>query len=248
MKILIIFLGESFRLGGQYNRNRGSLESHDNQMLACESHNKFINHLLQKSPENKVDTFLATYSTQYYQELKKCYEPFVIGENVYDDVIGYNQLFHNAINNVNVGAYDIILTIRIDIFLKEEFFNNFDLNWNTIRFTFNTWFKGKCGEYPRVGDLIYYIPKKYFSYLNHIVLCHESWEILMNRTNLTCLDLDFMINTYHDSDSEKDFNPLYYIVNRPENNHWHTQGEHFDKNVFIKPDSSSKSRSFKMRF
>jgi hypothetical protein len=38
-----------------------------------------------------------------------------------------------------------------------------------------------------------------------------------------------MINTYHDSDSEKDFNPLYYIVNRAQSTVWHSEGLLFDK-------------------
>jgi len=249
MRILLIFLGESFRLGGQYNRNRGTAESYEDQMKACHSHCEFIKHLSQKNPENKVDVFLASYTTQYYQDLRKVYEPYLVGETIYDDVIGYNQLFHKAIQNINVDTYDILVTIRIDIFLKEQFFNVFNTSWNTINFTFNTWYKMKSGEYPRVADLIYYIPKKYFDYLNNIMLCHESWEILMKHSNLTSNDLDFMINTYHDSDSAKDYNPLYYIVNRTENCEWHTSGEIFNKNEFIEKDNAKILRDkFKMRF
>ena len=45
-------------------------------------------------------------------------------------------------------------------------------------------------------------------------------------------DLDTMINTYHDSDSAKDYNPLYYIVNRPENKIHHSEGVFFNKYAF----------------
>ena len=41
-----------------------------------------------------------------------------------------------------------------------------------------------------------------------------------------------MINTFHDSDSQKDFNPLYYIVNRPQNTVWHDNEYIFDKSIF----------------
>ena len=51
----------------------------------------------------------------------------------------------------------------------------------------------------------------------------------MKNTDLTYDDLDTMINTYHDSDSSKDYNPLYYIVNRPENIIWHREGHIFNK-------------------
>lgn len=38
-----------------------------------------------------------------------------------------------------------------------------------------------------------------------------------------------MINTFHDSNSAKDWNPLYYIVNREESSIFHTKDEIFDK-------------------
>jgi hypothetical protein len=40
-----------------------------------------------------------------------------------------------------------------------------------------------------------------------------------------------MLNTYHDSDSAKDFNPIYYIVNRNVNNTQRIK-EIFDKYNF----------------
>ena len=40
-----------------------------------------------------------------------------------------------------------------------------------------------------------------------------------------------MINTYHDSDSAKDYNPIYYIVNRHETS-IHTTKKIFDKYNF----------------
>jgi len=230
MKTLIIFLGESFRLGSQNNRNIGTPESYDGQMKAGESHNKFIRFLSDKNPNNKIEVFLATYNTPYYQDLKNYYEEFLVGENVYDNVIGYNNLFHETISKINTDQYDIIISIRIDILLKDHFFDIFDINWETIRVTFNVWFKHKCGRHPRIGDFIYFIPKKYFSYLSKFVLGHETWQMLIEHTDLTYDNIDVMINTYHDSDTEKDFNPLYCIVNRPHTDIWHTQNENFDKN------------------
>lgn len=45
--------------------------------------------------------------------------------------------------------------------------------------------------------------------------------------------MDTMIHMYHDSDSYKDINPLYYIVNRAETRYFHSKGFIFDKNNFI---------------
>ena len=64
------------------------------------------------------------------------------------------------------------------------------------------------------------------------MICHDTWCDLINTTDLTYNDLDTMINTYHDSDSFKDYNPLYYIVNRPESKIWHSKGHIFNKYNF----------------
>jgi hypothetical protein len=88
--------------------------------------------------------------------------------------------------------------------------------WNTIRFISICWDKcDRCGEHPRVNDMMMYIPRKYFNRLDQLELSHESWIHLIHR-GFTYEDLDMMCDTYHDSDSEKDFNPYYAIVNRPE--------------------------------
>jgi hypothetical protein len=37
-------------------------------------------------------------------------------------------------------------------------------------------------------------------------------------------NISYFVNTYHDSDSEKDWNPLYKIANRPESKIWYSEG------------------------
>jgi len=79
-----------------------------------------------------------------------------------------------------------------------------------------------------------FVPRKYFKYLGYIHWTpdgHHQWYDLITHAKLKYDDLDTMINTYHDSDSAKDFNPLYYIVNRPETQVHHTT-ELFDKWAF----------------
>jgi len=71
-----------------------------------------------------------------------------------------------------------------------------------------------------------YIPKNY--HLDLITLNHDSWEELCKK-GFKYSDIDVMINTYHDSDSSKDFNPLYTIVNRNKTNKWYSPNEIFDK-------------------
>jgi hypothetical protein len=77
-----------------------------------------------------------------------------------------------------------------------------------------------------------FIPSKYYYLKDKINVYHNTWETLIEENDLTYDDIDTMINTYHDSDSEKDYNPFYYIVNRPSTDEWYTKGEIFDKYNF----------------
>ena len=77
-----------------------------------------------------------------------------------------------------------------------------------------------------------FIPNKYYIYIKKIIISHNTWCDLINTTDLNYNDLDTMINTYHDSDSFKDYNPLYYIINRTECKIWHSNGHIFNKHTF----------------
>tara|TARA_A100001015_G_C14679767_1_gene590228 strand:- start:9 stop:302 length:294 start_codon:yes stop_codon:yes gene_type:complete len=69
-----------------------------------------------------------------------------------------------------------------------------------------------------------FVPKKYFNIIEYINMGHSTWNELVggqvgghvrHKTNiLTYDDFDCMIYTYHDSNSEGDWNPFYYTVNR----------------------------------
>lgn len=231
MNGLIIFLGESFRYGNQGTRNRGSKESYSEQIKACNSHIDFIEHTIKTFQLNSMSVFLASYNTQYDNDLLTIYNKYLVGYKLYDNVIGFNHLFHNSIKSIeNINIYDFILYIRIDLYLKEDFFICFNPRINTILFPNigrKRWII--VNKYPRVNDMMLFIPKKYYKYIKHFSCNHYTWRDLMKNTDLTYDDLDTMINTYHDSDSYKDYNPLYYIVNRPENIVWHSKGNIFNK-------------------
>ena len=239
MKGLLLFIGESFRLGGQHTRNRGTMESYDEQMKACDSHIKFIEHINAKYNVN-VSCYISTYETQYDNKLLEKYKTYLIGNKIYNHLIGITSLYQNSIEDVkkieNIEYFDFILYIRIDLCLKEKFFDVFNPKLNTIHFSTICWHKdhfffhnGDYKKQPRLNDNILFIPLKYFKYIQNIKLCHETWGILINTTDLTYADLDVMIDTFHDSDSQKDFNPLYYIVNRPETSVNNSKGHIFNK-------------------
>ena len=233
MNGLIIFIGESFRLGNQGTRNRGSIESYNDQINACNNHISFIDYIIEKFNLH-IDIYIATYNTQFNQDLLLIYDKYLIGKDLYDNVIGLNNLFKNVINKINnIDNYDFILYIRIDLFLKDYFINIFNPNCDKILVpTICSIPNHKHKNNPRVNDMLLFIPKKYYKYINNIIICHENWHNLIKNTNLTNDDMDVMINTYHDSDSYKDWNPLYYIVNRYETNIFHSKEHFFNKYNF----------------
>ena len=51
----------------------------------------------------------------------------------------------------------------------------------------------------------------------------------MESTNLTYDDVGAYVDTLHDADSAKDFNPLYFLANRRVNPEWHDRGKIFNK-------------------
>lgn len=226
MKALAIFIGEAFRSGG---RIIGEDNSFKAQIDACGTHKNFID-ILRNKHKIDCDIFVGSYNTRFNKKLLKNYKRNLIGYFFLDERIGLNNLFHKCINSVESNKYDYIFYIRIDLFLKDNFFDIFSLNNDKIVFPTICWYKDhkfkkiKC---PRVNDMTLFIPKKYFKFLDDIILGHECWLYLVTKTSLCYKNFDVMINTFHDSDSFKDWNPLYYIVNRPESKEWHSKGKIF---------------------
>ena len=236
MNSLLILFGESFRLGGQCNRNRGSEKSYKEQINASLSHIKFIESL--KKNNINMTVSINSYTTKFNNSLNEIYKSVLVDSEYYENLIGMNKLIHNCIDRItNINNYDFILCMRIDLFLKDlflkdKFFESFNPYSNKILFP-SVCFKPfhKCGIHPRVNDMMMFIPKKYFDFIKKFELSHNSWHDLIVSHKLSYEDLDMMLNTYHDSDSAKDFNPIYYIVNRNVNN-THKTKEIFDKYNF----------------
>jgi hypothetical protein len=231
MKGLFIILGECFRSGNQYTRIRGLPESYDQQINACNSHIDFF-----KSIEKsiKIDVFIGSYHTPYNSELFSIYKHYLIGNLMYDKVIGLTNLFKNCIKKIHPNNYDFIFYFRIDLCFKPEMINAFRPKRQMILFPcicFIPYHKTE-DEHPRVNDTMMFIHKKYFKYLHRMIISHDSWSHMINNMDLTYEDLGVMIQTYHDSDSYKDLNPLYYIVNREECKTWKCYDKIFSKYHF----------------
>jgi hypothetical protein len=237
MKCLILIFGESFRTGSQGSRIKGDNNSYQEQIKACNSHLKFFKFLENKyNIPLEIKVSLLTYSTKFDKDLKNIYNDYIIKYEILHDLIGLNGLFHRSYSDIKLDDFDFILYFRIDLYLKDYFFEIFNPYWKTIRFATILWVRNQvCDNYPTNNDMIIFIPNKYFIHLSSFDLTyHCTWKYLILNAKLTDNDLDTMINTFHDSDSQKDFNPLYYIVNRPENTKWHDEGLIFNKLTYLK--------------
>lgn len=233
MKGLLLLFGESFRWGGQHTRDRGRYVSYPAQIDASKSHKRWIDHTKQKYHAD-INVSINSYTTRFDDDLTSIYLLDLKKSIFYPEMIGQNGLIQRCIQHLkeDLKEYDFILYMRIDLYLKDTFFDIFDPTWDKIMFP-SICFEPhhKCGPHPRVNDMMMFIPKKYFSHLN-VGLGHDSWYNLIERQSLTYEDLDTMLNTYHDSDSGKDFNPIYFIVNRPEESNHLTTRSIFNKYNF----------------
>jgi hypothetical protein len=227
---LFVLIGESFRTGGQFSRIKGNKSSYSDQMAAVDSVLTSIK-LLEKKFNVHVGVSLGTYFTQYTSDLVKAYSGRLVGKPDIRDsntTAGLNPFFQTAIeratgpNQTLEELYDFIFYCRIDLFLKPTFHAVLDLSWSNIRFPFICWKRSATtrNHHPRVSDAMLFFPSHYFKYMAQFVIGHDAWSNAVTHLSLTYDDMDVMITTFHDSDSQKDWNPLYRVVNRPESISW----------------------------
>lgn len=218
MRVLFVILGEAFRTGGQNSRETGNPKSYNAQMEACKSHIKLFEYL-QTKMKTAIDVCIETYPTQYNYELYKIYKKYDKYKYEHNNKIGITGLFKHAISRIPINSYDFVFYLRIDLCLKDKMLSLVRFDENKILFPFICFTIHDCdkiGKYPRVCDTFMIIPKKHFNIFKQIEIDHHSWKHLMEKNNLCLKQIDTMIYTYHDSDSQKDLNPLYYIANRPQ--------------------------------
>ena len=232
MKGCLLFYGASFRLGGQHTTNQGSIESYSEQMKACMSHKEWIT--LLESKKIHVDVCISSYTTPFNQDLLSVY-PHVTKYTFHSELIGQNNLIDNGLRQIHLPSYDFVFLLRIDIYLKPYFLNMVP-TWKEIRWP-SICMKPRhttLHKHPRVNDMMLYVPKKYYICLPYFKkgYGHDLWDFLIRHTHLTYRDLDTMLPTFHDSDSAKDFNPLYYIVNREQSPIHHTR-DTFHKSDYV---------------
>ena len=229
--LAIILRGESFRTGSQHSRNIGSDISYEQQKEACATHIKLAEKI--ESLGYNVDFYIDTYSTKYDNEMLGWYGSRVKAYKFHPTYLDSQQaLLKDSIDLLkdSLNTYDALLIMRLDLFLKDQYINEYNPGVETIQFLFVLWhFNRKTPKgNPNIDASIFHYPKKYFKNLsvlaglvNGKIQLHE----LLDYDNIVYnVDYTFLTDGFHDSDSEKDFNFYYKMANRPENPIWHDIG------------------------
>ena len=222
-KGLFLLRGESFREGGQFSRVIGSENFVTDQMEAAHTHKKLISKL--QSEGNIIHVALDTVSTSYDKLLM----------DVYGDIESYNfkskhdmsQYYgvQKALDNIEYlfkqNDYDFLVISRNDLFLRDEFINLFNVNDEDIKFPCVCWYENRKlnSGLPRVVDTFLFIPKQFLGLRKTFRVQgfkdgHDLLELWVK--SYSNLRYSFYINTYHDSNTIHDWNPLYKMIGRPE--------------------------------
>ena len=148
-----------------------------------------------------------------------------------DKIPGRDFMIQSTIDNINKlnkYEYDFILFIRIDLFLKPDFYDVIDTNIDKISFIANNYDTNTClTKYkndPVIVDLFVLVPKKYFYILDkNFKLNHNSWTYYKQKYNLSDDDMTFISNKIFDSNSYRENNPYYLMSSRKENKNLHKE-------------------------
>lgn len=226
-KALILMVGETFRDGGQHTRLRDTEFSYHRQKQASDSHIDFFETL---KKQYNLHVHLESYETKYIDDIKSWYKnchKFTINLRKHLHPNGITMLATEYIKNIDIDQYDWIFAYRPDLELKKYFIRNFDPTWQKLMYPNRLWLPWThCGSLPRINDTMMYCPRNYFNILKDggIKLYHHGLYDYIIHHGLQKHHCGFMIPTLHDSDTAKDYNPLYRMVSRNENKYWYSYG------------------------
>ena len=232
-KALICYYGGAFREGDVFSTKQDSKYGYDSQKNNSITHAKLKEVLNEKGYQ--TDILINTRNTKYGNLLKSWYEPYnMIINKLSDKIHGRDYMIQSTIDNIkklNISDYDFILFIRIDLFLKPDFFDVLDTESDKINFLANNYNPRDCinkkDNDPVVNDLFILIPKKYFYILDSkFKLHHESWNYLKKQYKLKDSDMTFMSDKMFDANSIIDKNPYYLMSSRKENKELHNKDKY----------------------
>lgn len=231
-KCLICYYGGGFRDGNMESTTQDTPNGYKNQEYASKTHMKL--HKMLKEKKINYDIIINTYNSKYIDKLNEWYNPNELIKNEINQSIkstdGRDNLITEICKKINQKKeYDFILFIRIDLFLKPDFYKVLNFESNKIEFLAHHYDPKNCHSYSKNGDpiivdLFLYIPKKYKYILDdNFYLMHDSWEYYKKTYQLTNDDMRFMTTIMFDANTYKDLNPYYVISGRPENKKIHNK-------------------------
>lgn len=234
-KFLVIITGEAFRKGGYHSRKRDKAESIPEQLKASESQMDFLN-FVSKKFNMGYDVSLNCYKSIYIDQLLNIYQPLYDNSNKYIEAWKQKKQTLQAIKDIpDLNVYESILILRVDLIIKEYFWRVFDPLCEKIMFPcimHTSYCKVRNTDLPRVVDTFMFIPKKQFDN----ILNRQIWDIAIHTSYFYCIEgglshshLGFYTNTYHDSNTQHCWNPLYTICNRPVSTSWSDYNKHYNE-------------------
>lgn len=234
-KFLFVPMGETFRYRFDGDpRGRGGIESYNLQMEVSNSHLKLLNQI---NNDCETDIFYHFYgmNSQYDEDLVNLYpsKNYNVDGAFTNGLIGevnfYNKTY-DLLGSKDLSEYKSILFVRADFFLKPYFKNVYDHNDQRILFTHvNEICRGyhldPDGVNPFVNYMIFHVPNRFFDKLlnGQIMNYHSSYAHCL-RNGLSHDDIWFILDTYHSSNTEYVWNPIFHQVGRPENKEWIDRG------------------------
>jgi hypothetical protein len=235
-KCLICYYGGAFREGNVGTTITDTNYSYNAQENTSLTHAKLKKVLNEKGYQ--TDIIINTRETKYKNRLEEWYDPFnIIINKLSKNVHGKNQMIQSSIGNINKlnkRDYEFIFFIRIDLFLKPDFYSIIDTETNKIQFLAQNYDPVDCSikinknysysikkfineSDPKVNDLFLFLPKKYYFVLDqNFQLEHWSWSYFKGMYKLIDNDMKFMTDKMFDSNTHKSFNDYYFMSGRDE--------------------------------
>ena len=239
-KFLLVAMGETFRyrFGGN-DRGRGNLESYDLQIRASKSHLELLDKIYESC---ECDIFYHFYNmnSKFDSDLVELYSSssnqYKVDGHFTDGLIGeinfYNKTY-SLLEQKDLTNYESILFVRSDFFLKPYFSTIYNYTDPKILFAHvNEICRGYHINHfnePSVNYMLLHIPNNFFDKLlsGKIIDYHGSYSHCL-RNGIPKENLWFMIDTYHSSNSEIIWNPIFHQVGRNESKEWLDMGYRVD--------------------
>jgi len=217
-KALFLAIGEAFRQG-RHTTIRGTPESYEGQKAASFSHVNFIE-FLEKKHNIKIDVIINSYNTQYDSDLINWYNRNLLKYKLRKNLIGWFEIYETGIDLIENTNYDFIFVHRIDILFKSYLNKVFKIESQKVIYPtlVNGW--GNI----RPNDTMMFVPQKFFNLVFSKKLKCNHYTLETMKRSFLAKNVDYFMKGVWNSDTSKQWNPLYRIVNRfePKSPSWKT--------------------------